>query len=180
MDICHYPASPSVFHRVVNFGMGVVLSMRLITFAIAVLLPGGAIGTYMSSGHHAHWPGLTAYAGGKEAMRAAEVKNLRYVTIRPLYIPVIGENGLSQNVSFSVVIEVPDSQEASLAEAVKPLLTNAFIHDIYGVLDNSSGLRGGAVRVDVIKDRLNRTSRRILGDENVNEVLLEVVDQRPM
>ncbi len=153
--------------------------MRLITLAIAVLLPGGAFGTYMSA-PHAHGTGPAAYAGGKEAMRAAEVKNLRYVKIPPLYIPVIGEKGLSQNLSFSVVIEVADSEKANVAEAVKPLLTDAFIHDIYSVLDNSSGLRGGLVRVDVIKDRLNKSSRRILGDENVNEVLLEVVNQRPM
>jgi hypothetical protein len=38
--------------------------------------------------------------------------------------------------------------------------------------------RDGVVHVDVIKDRLSRSSRRILGDENVNDVSLEVVDQR--
>jgi len=161
-----------------SFGTGAVLSMRLITFAIAVLSLGGVGGgTYMSA-HHAHWLGLKAYAGGKEARKAEEAEALRYVKIEPLFIPIIGDKGLSENVSISIVIEVPDSERAQVVRTNEPLLTDAFIHDMYSVLNNSSGRRDGVVRVDVIKDRLNRTSRRILGDENVNDVLLEVVYQQ--
>jgi flagellar basal body-associated protein FliL len=149
--------------------------MRLITFAMAVLLPGGAIGTWMGA-PHAHWLGTKVVA----IQKSAEEKNISYVTIRPLLIPIISDKGLSENVDISIVIEVPDSERAQVVRDNEPLLTDAFIHDMYSALNNSSGRRDGVVRVDVIKDRLNRTSRRILGDENMNDVLLEVVYQQPM
>ena len=156
-----------------SFGTGAVLSMRLITSAIAVLSLGGAGGIYMTT-HPAQWLGPKVYA----ARKADEAEALRYVKIEPLFIPIIGDKGLSENVSISIVIEVPDSERAQVVRTNEPLLTDAFIHDMYSVLNNSSGRRDGVVRVDVIKDRLNRSSRRILGDENVNDVLLEVVYQQ--
>jgi phage head maturation protease len=62
----------------------------------------------------------------------------------------------------------------------EPILTDAFIHDVYGLWNHDAAYRDGVVHADVIKDRLRRSSRRILGDENVTDVLLQVVDQGPM
>jgi hypothetical protein len=143
--------------------------MRLRTFAIAALLLGGALGACMSA-QHAHWLGLKAYAGGKEA-------RLKFKT---LSLPILDDTGLSQAVSFSVVIEVPDGRRAQLVRANEPRLTDAYIHDMYGVWRKDAAYRDGVVHVDVIKDRLSRSSRRILGGDNVNDVSLEVVDQRAM
>jgi hypothetical protein len=153
--------------------------MRLRTFAIAALLLGGALGACMSA-QHAHWLGLKAYAGGKEARQAEEAKQHRFLKFKTLSLPILDDTGLSQAVSFSVVIEVPDGRRAQLVRANEPRLTDAYIHDMYGVWRKDAAYRDGVVHVDVIKDRLSRSSRRILGDENVNDVSLEVVDQRPM
>jgi flagellar FliL protein len=173
MDILSLSGQPLRLSWIMSFGMGTVLSMRLITSAIAVLSLGGAGGIYMTT-HPAQWLGPKVYA----ARKADEAEALRYVKIRPLFIPIIGDKGVSEDVSISITIEVPDSERAQVVRTDEPFLTDAFIHDMYGVLNNSSGRRDGVVRVDVIKDRLNRTSRRILGDENVNDVLLEVVYQQ--
>lgn len=153
--------------------------MRLRTFAIAALLLGGALGACMSA-QHAHWLGLKAYAGGKEARQAEEAKQHRFLKFKTLSLPILDDTGLSQAVSFSVVIEVPDGRRAQLVRANEPRLTDAYIHDMYGVWRKDAAYRDGVVHIDVIKDRLSRSSRRILGDENVNDVSLEVVDQRPM
>ena len=153
--------------------------MRLRTFAIAVLLLGGAVGACMSA-QHAHWLGLKAYAGGKESREAEEAKKHRFLKFSTLSLPILDDSGLSQAVSFSVVIEVPDGRRAQLVRANEPRLTDAFIHDMYGVWRKDAAYRDGVVHVDVIKDRLSRSSRRILGDDNVNDVSLEVVDQRAM
>ena len=153
--------------------------MRLRTFAIAALLLGGALGACMSA-QHAHWLGLKAYAGGKEARQAEEAKQHRFLKFKTLSLPILDDTGLSQAVSFSVVIEVPDGRRAQLVRANEPRLTDAYIHDMYGVWRKDAAYRDGVVHVDVIKDRLSRSSRRILGDENVNDVSLEVVDQRAM
>jgi flagellar protein FliL len=160
-----------------SFGMGAVLSMRLTTFAIAVLLLDSTAGAWMST-HPAQWLGIKAYAERK--MGGEEAKKHSYVEFDNLSLPILYDNGLSQTVSFRVVIEVPDSQRAKVVEGIKPRLTDAFIHDMYGVWNKDQAYRDGLVHVDVIKDRLSRSSRRILGDENVNDIVLEVVDQRPM
>jgi hypothetical protein len=153
--------------------------MRLRTFAIAALLLGGALGACMSA-QHAHWLGLKAYAGGKEARQAEEAKQHRFLKFKTLSLPILDDTGLSQAVSFSVVIEVPDGRRAQLVRANEPRLTDAYIHDMYGVWRKDAAYRDGVVHIDVIKDRLSRSSRRILGGDNVNDVSLEVVDQRAM
>jgi flagellar FliL protein len=153
--------------------------MRLRTFAIAALLLGGAFAACMSA-QHAHWLGLKAYAGGKEGREAEEAKKHKFLKFNTLSLPILDDTGMSQAVSFSVVIEVPDGRRAQLVRANEPLLTDAFIHDMYRVWRRDAAYRDGVVHVDVIKDRLSRSSRRILGDDNVNDVVLEVVDQRAM
>ena len=153
--------------------------MRLRTFAIAALLLGGAFAACMSA-QHAHWLGLKAYAGGKEGREAEETKKHRFLKFQTLSLPIFDDSGLSQAVSFSVVIEVPDGRRSELVRANEPRLTDAYIHDMYGVWNKDAAYRDGVVHVDVIKDRLSRSSRRILGDDNVNDVVLEVVDQRAM
>jgi hypothetical protein len=153
--------------------------MRLRTVAIAAALLGGAVGACMNA-QHAHWLELKAYAGGKEARQADDAKKHRFLKFNTLSLPILDDTGLSQAVSFSVVIEVPDGRRVQLVRANEPRLTDAYIHDMYGVWRKDAAYRDGVVHVDVIKDRLSRSSRRILGDENVNDVSLEVVDQRPM
>jgi flagellar FliL protein len=154
--------------------------MRLRTFAmVAAALLGGAFGACIRA-PHAHWLGLKAYAGGKEARQADDATKHRFLKFNTLSLPILDDAGLSQAVSFSVVIEVPDGRRSELVRANEPRLTDAYIHDMYGVWNKDAAYRDGVVHVDVIKDRLSRSSRRILGDENVNDVVLEVVDQRAM
>ena len=153
--------------------------MRLRTVAIAALLLGGALGACMNA-QHAHWLELKAYAGGKEDRQADDAKKHRFLKFNTFSLPILDDTGLSQAVSFSVVIEVPDGRRAQLVRANEPRLTDAYIHDMYGVWNKDAAYRDGVVHVDVIKDRLSRSSRRILGGDNVNDVSLEVVDQRAM
>src|ERR1035438_10289595 len=106
--------------------------MRLRTFAIAALLLGGALGACMNA-QHAHWLELKAYAGGKEVRQAEEAKQHRFLKFKTLSLPILDDAGLSQALIFSVVIEVPDGRRAQLVRANEPRLTDAYIHDMYGV-----------------------------------------------
>jgi hypothetical protein len=149
--------------------MGVVLSKRLWAFAIAAVLLGGAIGACMIA-PHAHWLGLNTSAANDS----------QFVDFRNLSLPILDDNGLGRVVVFNIYIEVPDSRRVRLVETVRPRLTDAFILDIYGLWNKDAAYRQGVVHADVIKDRLSRSSRRILGDENVNDIVLEIVDQGQM
>ncbi|MCP4932654.1 MAG: flagellar basal body-associated FliL family protein, partial [bacterium] len=52
--------------------------------------------------------------------------------------------------------------------------------DMYGVLNRHAALKGGVIQVSVIKARLNKISQEIMGEDVVYDVLLQVVQQKPI
>lgn len=121
------------------------------------------------------WPASSTQAADKK-----EAKSGEYVQLQPLILPVVGANGLSQTVSLVVAIQVDNSSDASKVESIAPRLQDAYIQDMYGVLSDEASLnKGGAIRVEILKDRLTTVSRNVAGDI-VEDVLLQVVQQRPL
>ena len=114
--------------------------------------------------------------GGGEAVEGSK----EYVKIDPLVLPIIDSDGLQQNISMVVQIEVDGVNEAEKVKRLRPRLTDAYIQDMYGSLNKYAALQGGVVRVDVIKKRLNEVTSKILGEDLHGEVLLQVVHQRPI
>ena len=51
---------------------------------------------------------------------------------------------------------------------------------MYGMLNKHAALQGGVIQVGMIKDRLTSISHRVMGEDMVNDVLLQVVQQRPL
>ncbi|MGH1403331.1 MAG: flagellar basal body-associated FliL family protein [Alphaproteobacteria bacterium] len=108
-------------------------------------------------------------AGGKE-----------YVKMDPLVLPIVDNDGVHQVISMVVSIEVETVNEAEKVKLLRPKLTDAYIQDMYGSLHKHAALQGGIVRVDIIKKRLNKVTDKILGKEIDSDVLLQVVQQRPI
>ena len=121
-----------------------------------------------------------AHAGGGGDSGGAE-----YVELDPLMLPIVDDDGVSQVVNLVVALEVGDALAADKVKSLKPKLIDAFITDMYGVLNRHAALKGGVLQVGYIKDRLYKVSKDIVGyDEEdhalVNGVLLQVVQQRPI
>ncbi len=108
-------------------------------------------------------------AGGKE-----------YVKMQPLMVPVIDNYGVSQVVSLVVSIEVDGVSDADKIKAMKPRLTDAYIQNMYGAMSDTVGMKDGILQVAVIKKRLNEITSDVMGDDMHAEVLLQVVQQRPI
>jgi flagellar protein FliL len=104
----------------------------------------------------------------------------KFVELDPLVLPIIDERGVTQIVSIVVVIEVDSADKVKEVERLAPRLKDAYIQDMYGVLNKHAALKGGVVQVGEIKERLNRISDRVLGEDIANDVLLQVVQQRPI
>lgn len=103
-----------------------------------------------------------------------------YFQMSPLMIPIIQHGGISQQVSFVISIEVPYGN-LNKVERYQPRLADAFIQDLYGVLGAGYGLVNGSVlNVQAIKQRLYAVTQKVLGDEMATDVLLQVVQQRPL
>jgi flagellar FliL protein len=123
-------------------------------------------------------PGHAAHAdekADKDAKAGGE-----YVELQPLILPVIGSNGLSQTVSLMVAIQVGNSSDAQKVASIAPRLQDAYIQDMYGVLSTEASMNEvGAIHVKALKERLTYVSRNVAGDI-VEDVLLQVVQQRPL
>ncbi|MEM9468714.1 MAG: flagellar basal body-associated FliL family protein [Pseudomonadota bacterium] len=126
-----------------------------------------------------------AYADKAEmeakAKKAKEAKkDLKFVRLEPMILPIIDNVGVSQVVTLVVALEVNGSAAAEKAEMMAPRLKDAFIQDMYGVLNRKASLEGGVIKVDQLKARLNRATTKVLGEDAVNDVLLQVVQQKPI
>lgn len=114
----------------------------------------------------------------KEAEEAA--KNLRFVELTPIILPIMDAQGVSQVVTLIVSLEVTNEENEKFAQALSPRLKDAYIQDMYGVLNRKASMEGGVIKVDQLKERLNRIASQVLGEDKVNGVLLQVVNQRPI
>lgn len=121
-----------------------------------------------------------AYAAEEKLEKSVDKSEYEYFEMDPLIIPVINSRGLSQQVNLIVSLEVPNGKMPDV-ELYAPRLTDAYIQDLYGVLGAGYGLvNGNVLNVNAIKQRLAAVTEKIIGDELVNDVLLQVVQQRPL
>ena len=147
----------------------------LILIAI-LLLCGGSIGDYFYFGNSAIASIPEGQAG--EMAEAQSIENLLYVELSPLLLPIVDHNGVSQVVSLVVSLEVNSEESRLMVEKLSPRLTDAYIHDLYGVLNYKAALQGGVVQVSEVKRRLNMITTKVIGEDVINDVLLQVVSQR--
>ncbi|HBR68181.1 MAG TPA: flagellar basal body-associated FliL family protein [Rhodospirillaceae bacterium] len=104
----------------------------------------------------------------------------QFVELEPLILPIVDNEGVNQVVSLVVSLEVGSAEDAAQVEHMAPKLKDAYIQDMYGVLNRHAALKGGVVQVADIKKRLNKISNDIMGEDVVHDVLLQVVQQRPI
>lgn len=163
--------------------------MRMMIIAVAALLVlgGGGAGAYFYFSQQAEASaGPEGEAHGdkhakKEEKEHKDKSHYEFVELDPLILPIVDNNGVSQTVSMVIALEVPDSSAASKVEMLAPKLKDAFIQDMYGMLNRHAALKGGVIQVGAIKKRLNKISDKVMGDEEVvHDVLLQVVQQRPI
>lgn len=131
----------------------------------------------------------SAYAGGdkkKETKIAkAEIgkdgnysfKEGKFVDLDPLVVPIVGNNGVSQLISIAVTLEV-DSGMAEKVDTYSPRITDAFIQDMYGALSREAAMENGIVKVKMIKYRLKKVLKRVLGEDMQANILLQGLQQR--
>ncbi len=120
-----------------------------------------------------------AYAGGSGG--AAVDTGFQYVELDPLMLPIVDDHGVSQTINLVIALEVNSSASVDKAKRLKPKLTDAFLQDMYGILNERAAMKGGILQIGMIKERLNRVSDRVMGDdESVHDVLLQVIQHRPI
>ncbi|MCB9989254.1 MAG: flagellar basal body-associated FliL family protein [Rhodospirillales bacterium] len=165
--------------------------MKLLVIGMVALLVLGGVG----AGAYFYFGGKKAEAsiGETEEHQAAKEAHgdgeqgeghdegrFKYVELDPLILPIINSNGVSQNLSLVIVIEVESARAQKKVEDYQPRLKDAYIQELYGVLNRQAAMEGGVLQIQSIKARLRDISRRVVGEDEVNDVLLQVVQQRPL
>ncbi len=159
------------------------MRLLLLIVGVLVLLGGGGAGAYFYFSKSAEASGGDDVEKSSHEIADSHGDNsghYEYVELDPLILPIIDNNGVSQTVSIVIALEVNGSFARSRAETLEPKLKDAFIQDMYGVLNKHAALKGGVLQVGMLKKRLTYVSKGILGEEDVNDVLLQVVQQRPI
>lgn len=63
----------------------------------------------------------------------------------------------------------------------EPKLADAYLQELYGALGNGRAfMKGKVVDVGALKDMLSRITARVLGEEKIHDVLLQVVQQHQL
>lgn len=163
--------------------------MKMVVIAVLalVVLGGGAAGAYFYFAQ----PAIASAGPADEAAKAAhEAKTAtaegeaaatqKFVQLDALIFPVIGDTGVTQTVSLVISLEVPDDATAQEVQRLSPRLKDAYIQDMYGALNRKDSMEKGVLKVAPLKARLNKVSARVLGEGKVNDVLLQIISQRPI
>lgn len=160
----------------------------LIAAGALLVLGGGGGGAYFYFQKPAEAAADAAMAvghgGGHEkdshASKGGHGEKTEFVEMDPLILPIVDGSGVSQVISLVIALEVPDSEAKAAVEALTPRLKDAYIQEMYGLLNKQAALKGGVLQVSYLKERLNSISAEVLGKEKFNDVLLQVVEQRPI
>lgn len=105
-------------------------------------------------------------------------KEVHFVELSPLILSVVNDRGMAQVISLVVSVEVDTQEKADTVNKYAPRLTDAFLSDLYGAFSHKGVASGKAIHVAYLKERLNTVSSNVLGAEVVNDVLLQVLQQR--
>jgi len=119
------------------------------------------------------------FNGSNAADDAEKVEGevVHFVELSPLMLPVINDRGVSQMISLIVAVEVDSQEKADKVTKFSPRLTDAYLSDLYGALSNKN-MEKGMVPIAYLKERLNVMSNKVLGDEVVSDVLVQVMQSR--
>jgi len=157
--------------------------MRVILIALGalIILGGGAAGAYFYFLKPAEASAVDTIDYEKEAKKKDKHnEHFEFVELDPLILPIVDKNGVSQTVSLVIALEVPDADAKAKIIKLTPRIKDAFIQDLYGVLNKHAALKGGVIQVDILKKRLNKVSAKVAGQDTVHDVLLQVIQQRPI
>ena len=121
---------------------------------------------------------LAASSSSAAQEGAALGDEILYVHLNPIIVPILSDTGSTQIITLVVAIEVPNDESVAMVERNRIRLTDAFLTDMYGVLDKNRLIKNGYIDIERVKSRLNKISKRVVGEESISGVMLEAVQQR--
>jgi len=107
-------------------------------------------------------------------------EGVAFVALDPLILPIVDKTGVTQVLSIIVALEVPNPEIKAEVEAETPRLKDAYIREMYGMMGKQAAMKGGVIQASYLKEKLNSITSEVMGEDKVTDVLLQVIEQRPM
>ncbi len=101
-----------------------------------------------------------------------------YVSIGPIILPVITDDGPQQIITMVVSLQVKDTSVSDKVREQLPRLVDAYMRALYGKLDGSAMHHGRIVNIDFVKQKVIAATDEIMGHGTVEDVLIQAVAQR--
>ena len=160
----------------------------VLAFIALLVMGGGGTGTYFYFKQPAQAAGVKdevqeehkSANKGKSGGHGENAYELVYVELDPLILPIIDEYGVSQTVSLVVSLEVATDEDAAYIRQLAPRLNDALLMDMYGILNHHAMVKDGVIQVKILKKRMKHVSTKVLGEDMVSDVLMQVITQRPI
>lgn len=159
----------------------------LLILAVAVLFGGGGFGAgYLlfaepsAAGDEAAENGAATPPAHGDAKGGSIFAPPVFVNIGPINVPVLGEDRVEQFVTLVVALEVSDPFTAERVREQGPRLTDAYLQELYGGIASGQMMAQGLLDLPTVKERLAKATTRVVGRDKVRDVLVQVVNQRPL
>lgn len=124
----------------------------------------------------------TARSASEGAPKASESGGLSgskvYVSIGPIILPVITDEGPQQIITMIVSLQVNDTSDSDKVREQLPRLIDAYMRALYGKLDATTMHHGRVVDIDFVKRKVAKATEEIMGKGIVEDVLIQAVSQR--
>ncbi|MBP7252309.1 MAG: hypothetical protein KBA75_02350 [Alphaproteobacteria bacterium] len=122
------------------------------------------------------------HPAGEGAPKASESGGLGgskvYVSIGPIILPIITDEGPQQIMTMIVSLQVDDTSASDKVREQLPRLVDAYMRALYGKLDTGNMHHGVIVDIDFIKRKVAKATEEIMGKGIVEDVLIQAVSQR--
>ncbi len=100
-----------------------------------------------------------------------------YYTLQPFTVPVVRNGRIAKHVSFVITLETSGLANKDKILEARKRLRDSFLRDLHGVM-SIRRKDGRSFKTSVLKKRLMAASKRVLGEDIVSDILIEIALER--
>lgn len=121
---------------------------------------------------------MPAAAANRDAVPEMVAGAPSYVRFPPIFTPIIQGDKVTSQMGVTLMLQLKKGEDKEPIEAKQLQLNNAFVEDLYAFFQQHAGVNGGIDEM-YLKDRLLKVADKVIGDDAVQEVLVEAMFEEP-
>lgn len=152
--------------------------MKFVVIGLLALfvIGGGGAGAYIYLN-----PADGEEVAAKEAeVPETEVFEAAFVELDPFMLTVLGKDRAHFDFGIAVAIQVNSEEHVDRVKALQPKLTHYFLEEMYDSLGRNVDEDKVDISVSEIQGKLLHIAKDIIGDEKVDDVLIQLMNKKPV